>query len=140
MGGLGIQHGLRYKVRMSKQSYISIFVKDMRVSVRIGLLEAEKAAPQALDVSVELLVAADYLKGADEASLIDYARLHDFIKGWETRAHTALLETLMTDLIDFAFQMDGRIQGVRVSLCKPDIFAAAEAGLSAEIWRESWSQ
>ncbi|MEM7651325.1 MAG: dihydroneopterin aldolase [Pseudomonadota bacterium] len=123
---------------MSKESTISIFVKQMRVNVRIGLHDFEKEAPQPLDVSIELFAHPDYLKTSDEASIIDYAKLHDAIKGWGARSHVELIETYLKELITLGFSFE-KVTAVRASISKAEIFEAAQgAGLSAYIHREDW--
>ncbi len=116
-------------------SYISIFVKEMRVNVRVGLLPAEKVSPQPLDVSVELFVAPSYLQ-SDE--IVDYAIIHKAIKAWENREHVELLETLMQELLSLGFGFEA-VEAVRVSLGKPVIFQETNAaGVSAYIRREDF--
>jgi FolB domain-containing protein len=118
---------------MDQESYISVFVKDMRVNVRIGLLPEERLQPQALDVSVALFAGAEYLAQAADGDYIDYARVHDFVLGWEEQEHVEMLESLAQQLVDFAFALDARVTGVKLSLSKPDIFDAAK-GAGIEVF------
>ena len=121
------------------ESTISVFVREMRVAVRIGLLESEKRAPQALDVSVDLFAEPDYLLRGAGGDILNYALLHDFILGWEKREHTELLETLAQDLLDFGFAFN-EVMAVKLSLSKPDIFdQAQQAGLSLYMRRVDYS-
>ncbi len=113
-------------------SYISIFVKEMRVNVRVGLLPAEKVSPQPLDVSVELFVAPSYLQSEE---IVDYAIIHKAIKAWENREHVELLETLMQELLSLGFGFDV-VEAVRVSISKPTIFKETQkAGVNAYLQR-----
>lgn len=118
---------------MINESYTSIFVKDIRVPVRIGLLEAEKKAPQTLIISVELQTSIDYLNAADNDTIIDYALIYNHIIQWQDKPHTDLLETLAKDLTEFCLSMNG-VNAVRVTLAKPDIFSQAQqAGIDVYI-------
>ncbi len=115
---------------MENESHISIFVKSMRVNVRIGLLPAEREAPQPLDVTVELFTALDYLDGVDADSIIDYAQIYDAVKSWEARDHVDLLETYLQELLTLGFTFD-RVTAMRATIAKPEIFDEAQgAGLS----------
>ncbi len=123
---------------MDKESYVSIFVKDICVAVRVGLLDAEKKGPQALSVSIELYAGAGYLEKAIKGQILDYSLFYDFIVAWELRDHVELLEPLAQDLIAFAFGFDD-VQAVRVSLAKPDIFdKAAQAGIEVFVSRDAF--
>lgn len=123
---------------MDKQSHVSIFVKDMRVPVRIGLLDSEKLAPQALDVSVELLAGIDYLAQGAGGAIVDYAAVYEHVLSWQDRPHVELLESLAQELVDFGFGFTP-VQAVRVSVAKPDIFdSAQQAGIGVFMLRQDW--
>lgn len=123
---------------MSKESYISVFVKQMRVNVRIGLHEFEKDKPQPLDVSVELFTDVSYLSGIDKDKIIDYALIYEAIKAWETRGHVELIETYLNEVLQLAFGFEN-VTACRVSISKSDIFEEAEgAGLEVFMRREDW--
>ncbi len=123
---------------MDKESTISVFVRQMRVNVRIGLYEAERAAPQPLDVSVELFAAPVYLNGADKGGIINYERIHGAIKAWESRDHVELIEDYLRELLEIGFEFD-QVIAVRASVSKPEIFAeSAAAGLSVFMRRADY--
>ncbi len=116
-------------------SYISIFVKNMQLHVRIGLLDHEKLAPQRLNVSIELFAAPDYLQ-SDE--IIDYSILYTHLEAWEHRPHTELLETLLQELIELAFSFPTVITA-EIYIEKPDIFEKTQqAGISAKVTRADY--
>lgn len=123
-----------------KESICCIFIRDMRVNVRIGLLEAEKLAPQKLDVTIECFAAPAYLKRAAEGQdLIDYAALYNEVKSWEAAEHTDLLETLAGRAFAAGFAFEA-VQAVRVCLSKPDIFEATDrAGIDITLSRDTYS-
>ena len=123
---------------MTKDSYVSIFVKSMRVNLRVGLQDFEKDAPQPVDVEVELFTDPAYLRGATEESIIDYAKIYEDVKNWEFRDHVELLEPYLADLLELAFSFEA-VSAARVSIAKPDIFAEAQgAGVSAYMKRSDW--
>ncbi len=123
---------------MSEESQISIFVKQMRVNVRIGLQAYEKGKPQPLLVSVELFTAPSYLAAVDESKIIDYALIHEAVKSWETRPHVDLIETYLKELLDLAFGFED-INACRASISKPAIFEEAEgAGLTVFMRKADW--
>ncbi len=123
-----------------KESSNCVFVKDMRVSVRIGLLPFEKEAPQPLIVSAYAYGDDDYLDLALGGSFIDYARLHDTIAAWEARAHTELLEELAVDLFRAGFAMKD-VARMRIRIGKADIFEkAAQAGIDLTCTRAQWTK
>lgn len=115
---------------LKNPSQSCVFIRDMRVSVRIGLLDSEKLAPQKLDVSIECYVDRDYLRAAAAGgTFIDYAVLHDFILGWEQAPHIEMIETLAMQAFECAFSFND-VLGARVCIAKPDIFKATDkAGL-----------
>lgn len=123
---------------MMNESYISIFVKSMRINLRIGLEDFEKEAPQPIDVSVELFTSPDYLFSADPDSIIDYAQIHECLKSWEAREHVELLETYMQEILELGFGFEN-VTAMRASISKPEIFEQAEhAGLEAFIHRQDY--
>lgn len=116
-------------------SYVSIFVKNMRVNVRIGLLDSEKLAPQPLHISAELFAAPDYLLDDD---IIDYSVLYNEIESWESRSHTDLLETLLNHLFESAFGFDA-VMAAKIQIEKPNIFEKTQqAGISAYLTRDDY--
>ncbi|HCQ70566.1 MAG: hypothetical protein CL570_04955 [Alphaproteobacteria bacterium] len=123
-----------------KESSNCVFVEDMRVSVRIGLLPFEKESPQSLIVSAYAYGDEDYLDLALGGSFIDYARLHDTIAAWEARAHTELLEELAVDLFRAGFAMKD-VTRMRIRIGKADIFEkAVQAGIDLTCTRTQWTK
>lgn len=120
---------------MLNESHISIFVKNMRIKLRIGLEDFEKTAPQAVDVTLELFAAPSYL---DDDEIIDYAEIYNTVKAWEERTHVELIETYLKELIALGFSFED-VTALRASITKPDIFDEADAaGLSVLLKREDY--
>ena len=116
-------------------SYISIFVKEVQIKARVGVLPQEKGSPQRLGVCMEIFAAPHYLTHTD---IIDYSLLYNEVLSWQDRPHTELLETLMAELFALGFSF-ASAQAVRVQLVKPDIFTATQqAGLSGYITRQDY--
>lgn len=116
---------------------ISIFIDHMRVNLRIGLRDHERAAPQPVEVSAELFCdARSYLnENKHNGAYLDYDALARFIQGWEARPHVDLLETYMQELLDFSFSFPS-VQAVDLRLAKLSIYPnAAGAGVSITIDR-----
>ena len=124
---------------MIKESRISIFVKSMRVNIRIGLHDFQTVAPQPVDVSVELFVGADYLKRVQAGGdVVDYAQIHDAVLAWEERDHVELIEAYLEELLGLGFGFQDVI-AVRASISKPDIFEKAQgAGVEVFMRRADW--
>ena len=117
------------------RSHTRVFITDLLVPVRIGLLDWEKAGGRTspLSVSVELFTSRADWKGAGAHDILNYGFVHDYLQGWRTREHTELLETLADELIETCLA-DPRVEACRVKLVKPQIFADA-AGAGVEIYR-----
>lgn len=123
---------------MRKENTISIFIDKLRVNVSIGLYEGERQAPQAVDVSVELRVAPDYLTSVDAASIVDYGKVHDAVMAWEVRDHVDLIESYAKELLDFAFSF-ASVREVFIQISKPDILETAQgAGVRIDMDRNCY--
>lgn len=124
---------------MDQNSYVSIFIKSMRVSLRVGLCDSEKEAPQPVDVEVEMFTDPAYLRGVTEDHIIDYAKIYEAVKSWEAHEHVDLLEPYLANLLELAFSFE-RVKAARVSISKADIFKEAQgAGVSAYMERGDWA-
>ncbi len=120
-------------------SHISIFVKEMRINLRIGLYEQERKGAQPVDVHVELFTDLSYLSEVDADKIIDYSKIHTAVKSWEGRDHVDLIETYLNELIEISFAFP-RVNAVKASIAKPDILKdAAAAGLSVFVRRDDWA-
>ena len=73
---------------MNKNS-VRVYVQDLDLQLRIGLLDIEKQAPQRVLVSLSLYAAPDYLTSDD---LIDYALMREALVAWQGRPHVELLK------------------------------------------------
>lgn len=122
------------------ESHACIFVREMRVNIRIGL-HAREAKPQPVVVNVELYAdPVKYLGVVSEENIIDYQTIHDAVMEWPGRAHVKLVETYVRELLDLAFGFPDVI-AAKVSLSKAEIFPAAEgAGVEVFMMRKDYKK
>jgi dihydroneopterin aldolase len=114
------------------ESYACIFVQEMIVKIRIGL-HASEAKPQRVAVNVRLYTDPKaYLGSVDEASIINYQRIHSAVMEWQGRPHVKLVETYVRELLDLAFGFE-KVAAAKVSVSKLDIFREAQ-GAGVEIF------
>ena len=116
--------------------YIRVVLRDVEVEAHVGLhpWERHPERPSRLFVSVEMfahLVGVPATRGVKP--MIDYDRVRNGLKGWASRPHTPLLETLAEEVVGLCFG-DSAVEACRVTIVKPDIFNEA-AGAGVEIYR-----
>jgi dihydroneopterin aldolase len=103
-------------------SHECLALRDVRVSVRVGVHAWEHERPQLLSVDVELYRRRERFVGGTLADCLDYDRIHDHLTEiWPARAHVELLERLADDLIDLCLE-DGRVEACRVIIRKPEVY------------------
>ena len=120
----------------SAADYIRVVLRDVEVEAHVGLHPWEKhpERPSRLLVTVEMFahLARGHAMGG-ETPFIDYDRVRSGLRGWSSRPHTPLLETLAEKVVALCFN-DPAVEACRVSVVKPDIFNDA-AGAGVEIYR-----
>lgn len=100
----------------------TILVRNLAISLGIGIHAHERQAPQRLLVSVEVEVAAPKGGGEDRIdATLDYDRICDFIRALPGRGHVELQETVAASVLEFALSLPGALSAV-VETRKPDIF------------------
>jgi dihydroneopterin aldolase len=114
--------------------YQRAFLAGVEVDVRCGLhpWERHSERPNRLRIDVELITWTPF-DAAAGAPYLDYDRVRDRILTWPDRPHVDLLETLLQELTDLAFE-DPVVDACRVRILKPHIFAEA-AGAGVEWYR-----
>jgi dihydroneopterin aldolase len=117
-----------------------IFLRNHEVPVQIGAHDFEKTQAQRVIFNVELFVPyALSTPQADQLSeVVDYDFVRELIAQRIGQGHVELQETLCDDL---ASQMlaHPRVQAVRLSSCKPDVYPDCEA-VGVEVFRmKAWS-
>lgn len=118
-----------------QQDYLCARLRRVEVEVHVGLhpWELHPEKPTRLWVDVDLYMLDPPRRPTGLYEVIDYDRVRTYLRGWESKPHTPLLETLAAELIEFAFE-DERVDAVRVSLLKPDIFNETR-GAGVEMFR-----
>jgi dihydroneopterin aldolase len=117
-----------------------VFVKDMETTVRIGIHDHEKEAQK---LWVNARIEGVYPVFARQiGDCFNYDLIHQLVVGqWPKRDHVQLLETLAVDLLQHVFSHDERVDYVRVSIAKPDVFKEARAvGVEAEWKRDDYKR
>jgi dihydroneopterin aldolase len=112
-----------------------IFVRDLKLKASIGVLDHERAKPQALVVTVTLEV--DDAPVARDAidEVVDYRLAVDHAHAILAEGHIDLVETFADRLATACLDHPG-VRSVRLRVEKPDaIPGAAAAGV--ELFRES---
>jgi dihydroneopterin aldolase len=117
-----------------------IFLRNHVVPVRIGAHDFEKTQAQRVVFNVELFVpyALSTPQSDDLAEVVDYDFVRELIAARIHQGHVELQETLCDDL---AAQMlaHPRVQAVRLSSNKPDVYPDCEA-VGVEVFRmKAWT-
>jgi dihydroneopterin aldolase len=120
---------------LPQDDYLCARLRRVEVEVRVGLhpWELHPEKPTRLWVDVDLYMLDPPRQPTGLYEVIDYDRVRNYLRGWESRPHTPLLETLAAELIEFGFE-DERVDAVRVCLLKPDIFNETR-GAGVEMFR-----
>ncbi len=117
-----------------------IFLRNHAVPVRIGAHDFEKTQAQRVVFNVELFVPYELStpQADDLAEVVDYDFVRELIAARIGQGHVELQETLCDDL---AAQMlaHPRVQAVRLSSNKPDVYPDCEA-VGVEVFRiKAWA-
>lgn len=104
-----------------------VALKELEVTMRVGIADWERLRPQKLLVSVEMVSPLERFTGRSIADCIDYNRIHAAVTGkWPGRPHTDLLETLAEELVGLCFE-DSRVTACRVTIAKPEVYSDCAA-------------
>lgn len=118
--------------------YTKILLREVAVTVRVGLAPWERERAQRVVVDVELYAEPDrYLASATAASIVDYRPVYDRVRRWQSRPHTDVLETLVNDLLDACFE-DAQVVACRVSIRKVEALDEASAGVETSMTRRDY--
>ena len=126
---------------MSSNTTVSAFTRGqqtltltgLRFDASLGILEAEKNAPQPIQVDAELSLGPQPLLPHDDdiTHVLDYRKVRRIIIDECTAEHVNLLETLIGKLSLRLLQLPG-VLGVRVKIAKLEIFADCEVAIRME--------
>ncbi|MDL2283625.1 dihydroneopterin aldolase [Oxalobacter sp. OttesenSCG-928-P03] len=105
-----------------------IFLRNYEMSVRIGVLDAEKKGPQRLLVNVDLFVSLALSTPLDDelAEVVDYSFIKEALDSLALRGHINLQETFCDEIAHLLLAHPD-VRAVRVSTEKPDIYENAES-------------
>jgi dihydroneopterin aldolase len=105
-----------------RRSYHCVALRNIPLLVRIGVYEAERAAPQPVSVDVELYRHAGRFVGTGLADCLDYSRVHRWlVETWPGRPHVDLLETLAEELVGKCLE-EPRVEACRVVIRKTTVY------------------
>ena len=105
----------------------------LRFDANLGILDAEKTAPQPLQVDAELRLGTQPLTPRDDDILhvLDYRKVRQIIIDECRTEHVNLLESLIGKLAQRLMQLPG-VMGVRVKIAKLEIFDDCEVAIRIE--------
>lgn len=110
-----------------------LFVRDLTVTMPIGVHAREKAAAQRIVINVDLAVTDTPVIDTDRyADVVSYEKVVDCVRALAAAGHVHLVETL-AERIAAACLEDRRVLSARVRIEKPDVFAdCASVGIEVE--------
>ena len=105
----------------------------LRFDANLGILDAEKTAPQPIQVDAELRLGTQPLTPRDDDILhvLDYRKVRQIIIDECQAEHVNLLESLIGKLASRLMQLPG-VMGVRVKIAKLEIFDDCEVAIRVE--------
>ena len=105
----------------------------LRFDANLGILDAEKTAPQPIQVDAELRLGTQPLTPRDDDILhvLDYRKVRQIIIDECQAEHVNLLESLIGKLAHRLMQLPG-VMGVRVKIAKLEIFDDCEVAIRVE--------
>ena len=105
----------------------------LRFDANLGILDAEKTAPQPIQVDAELSLGTQPLTPRDDDILhvLDYRKVRQIIIDECQAEHVNLLESLIGKLASRLMQLPG-VLGVRVKIAKLEIFDDCEVAIRVE--------
>jgi len=108
-------------------------LSGLRFAANLGILDAEKVAPQPIQVDAELNLGTQALHPVDDEinHVLDYRKIRQIIIDECTEKHVNLLETLIGKLARRLMQLPG-VVGVRVKIAKLEIFDDCEVAIRVE--------
>ena len=100
-----------------------VFLRDMLLNLTIGVHAHEHAAPQRVQINVDLGVSEDRDDERDQlARVLDYEALAQRVREIATSHHVQLVETLAERIAQDCLR-DPRVRSARVRVEKLDVFA-----------------
>jgi 7,8-dihydroneopterin aldolase/epimerase/oxygenase len=115
-----------------------IFLRGMTIEARVGVHRFEREKAQRLLLDLTLFALRDGDAQSDRlAAVLNYERIVRAVRALFAGTHIHLLETA-AERVAAACLAERRVQGVRVSVAKPDIFPdVAAVGVEIERWKDA---
>jgi dihydroneopterin aldolase len=108
-----------------------LFLRDLKLTVSIGIHDFELKKPQTVIINVDLSLAPSPGQVGDNvANVLDYDSIHDGIVALAASRHFNLQETLVDAILDFCLGHAEVIEA-RVSSEKPDVYEDCRVGYEA---------
>lgn len=114
-----------------------IILKDLKLNLPIGIYEFEKQKTQPVVMHLECLAYSNYQFNSIE-DCIDYSKISDFIKSFESKPHVELIEQLQLMIIDFCFSFNEEIYSVNLTIFKTDIIPNVECGVTMKFSKDEY--
>ncbi len=110
---------------MSSDTEWRIHITDLETCIAVGIYPQEKEPQRVL---VNAVIEGMYPARPQSVSeCFNYELVHARVtREWLKRPHTDLLETLVTDLLEYIFRSSASVKSATVRLTKPDIFPDAK--------------
>lgn len=100
------------------ENWQCLALREVPLSVRLGVYPDERTKPQPITVEVELWRRIGRFTGSELADCLDYDRIYRWlVETWPHRPHVELLETLTEELLAKCFE-DARVEACRVRIRK----------------------
>lgn len=97
----------------------TIFLKELRVEIIIGVFEWERRVPQTVLIDLEMEAEAARAAASDElADTLDYKAIAKRVKGFAESSRFNLIETLAQKIADLLFDEFG-VRRAKVTVSKP---------------------
>lgn len=125
---------------ITQSDHVIVKLKNVVVETRCGVHPWEQypERPNRLSIDVTLFARLAHRR-LEQFGYVDYDQIRNFLKGFPSRPHTPLLETLLDEIVDKCFA-DQRVGACHVSIMKLDIFNEVEAaGVEVYRTRENWT-
>lgn len=111
-------------------------IDRLRLPLSIGVLAAEREAPQTVVISIDMQVSIPDRPSEAAQDYVSYAPVVEHLIALsESGRHIDLVEELAEEIFDFLFR-DNRILDATVEVMKPEIFALAE-GVGIRMTRQN---
>lgn len=112
-----------------------ITLQGIKLYMFVGIREHEYISKQPVVINLKIIGSVP-LNPSRISECLDYTKVSDYLKTWETREHVNLVESLMFDLLSYCFK-DPRVEEVEAEILKPNAIDFVEAvGFGTKITRE----